>query len=272
MTYFPLLCIIIVSGRQRRVSVQAMRQGSVPECIALLSFQEGLRNETSNRLRLIRPKENAPKAPAGRQEFLHVQKRGCDMDLLQRCACEFEKLIPFQYHIVVGRKGRVLDFTVSFDRADFHHLAGLHKLRDNVRFQTGKRSDITGEILAGHLTLSLARQSAWFHEMEPRLLPLAFLETFLDNNETIFHYNSKANVFSAIQADYLLENDYNGNPVYLFLAQRSNADTQVCRTFFPKAATDYTQGQPRYTLLKKEKHNMISGETIIQYDRLTPKM
>lgn len=39
--------------------------------------------------------------------------------------------------------------------------------------------------------------------------------------------------------------------------------------FFPKTAKDYAQGQPRYTLLKKEKHNMITGETVIQYDRLT---
>ncbi len=193
------------------------------------------------------------------------------MDLLQQCAWEFEKLIPFQYHIIVGRKGKVLDFTISFDRTDFHHLAGLHKLRDNVRFQTGKRSDIMEEILNGRLTLSQAKQSVWFHEMEPRLLPLASLEIFLDNNEIIFRYNSKTNIFSAIRADYLLENDYDGNPVYLFLAQRSDADTQVCRTFFPKEKTDYAQGQPRYTLLKKEKRNMLSGETIIQYDRLTPK-
>ncbi len=193
------------------------------------------------------------------------------MDLLQQCAWEFEKLIPFQYHIVVGRKGKMLEFTISFDRSDFHHLAGLHKLRDNVRFQTGKRSDIMKEILAGHLTLSHAKQSSWFHEMQPRLLPLTTLETFLDNNEIIFHYNSKVNVFSAIQADYLLQNDYRGNPVYLFLARRSDADTQVCRSFFPKAEKDYTQGQPRYTLLKKEKLNIIFGETIIQYDRLTPK-
>lgn len=34
---------------------------------------------------------------------------------------------------------------------------------------------------------------------------------------------------------------------------------------------DYAQGQPRYTLLKKEKRNLITNETIVQYDRLTPK-
>ena len=193
------------------------------------------------------------------------------MDLLLQCALNFERLIPYQYHMVIGRKGKILDFTVSFDKADFHHLAGLHKLRDNVRFQTGKRSDIMQEILEGHLTLSTAMQSAFFHEMETRLLPLAALEHFLASNEIIFRYNSKANIFSAIKADYLLQNDFNGTPVYLFLAQRSGENTLGCRTFFPKSEKDYAQGQPRYALLRKEKICRSNGEIIIQYDRLTPK-
>ena len=130
------------------------------------------------------------------------------MDLLLQCALEFEKLIPYQYRIMVGRKGKLVEFTISFERSDFHHLAGLHKLRDNVRFLTGKREDIMAEILSGNLTLELARQSAYFDQIYPRLEPLSRLENFLDSNEIIFRYNSKAHVFSVIEADYLLENDY----------------------------------------------------------------
>lgn len=193
------------------------------------------------------------------------------MDLLQTCAEGFERLLPYQYHIVAGRKGKKLEFTISFDRADFHHLAGLHKLTDNVRFLTGKRDAIMQEILSGKLTLSQAQQSAFFQQMESRLKPLAHLEEFLDSNEIIFRYNSKIHTFSLIQADYLLQNNFEGNPVYLFLARRMDRDTQVCRTFFPKAEKDYAKGQPRYTLLKKEKINLQTGESIIQYDRLTPK-
>ena len=53
--------------------------------------------------------------------------------------------------------------------------------------------------------------------------------------------------------------------MYLFLAKRTGNDTQVCRTFFPKAEKDYAQGQPRYTLLKKEKINIVTGEFTVQY-------
>ena len=127
------------------------------------------------------------------------------------------------------------------------------------------------EILSGKLTLSQAQQSAFFSQMEARLKPLAHLEEFLDSNEIIFRYNSKIHTFSLIQADYLLENEFEGNTVYLFLTQRMNENTQVCRTFFPKAEKNYAERQPRYTLLKKEKINLQTGEAIVQYDRLTPK-
>lgn len=193
------------------------------------------------------------------------------MDLLQACAESFEQLLPYQYHITAGRKGKKLEFTISFDRADFHHLAGLHKLTDNVRFLTGKRAAIMQEILSGKLTLSQAQQSAFFQKMESRLKPLAHLEEFLDSNEIIFRYNSKIHTFSVIQADYLLQNQFEENPVYLFIARRIDSETQVCRTLFPKAEKDYAEGQPRYTLLKKEKINLQTGESMIQYDRLTPK-
>ena len=107
--------------------------------------------------------------------------------------------------------------------------------------------------------------------MEQRLTPLAHLEEFLDSNEIIFRYNEKANRFSAIQTDYLLLNDVKEIPVYVFLAQRTGQETYVCRTLFPKTGKDYTVGQPKYTLLQKEKCNLITGETIVQYDRLFMK-
>ena len=109
-----------------------------------------------------------------------------------------------------------MEFTISFDQADFHHLAGLHKLRDNLRLQTGKRSDVMKEILDGRLTCSDIKKSTYFHAMEPRLLPLSQLEFLLDSNEIIFRYNARANIFSVIQADYLLQNDYGETPVYFF--------------------------------------------------------
>lgn len=43
------------------------------------------------------------------------------------------------------------------------------------------------------------------------------------------------------------------------------------RSFFPKGDKDYTAGQAKYTLLYKKKINKITGESEIQYDKLSNK-
>ena len=193
------------------------------------------------------------------------------MDLLLECAQNFERLLPYQYHIVIGRKGVARVFTISFDRSDFHHLAGLHKLRDITQLQTGKRERIMQGILDGDLTLSTAQKSAFYEQIAPRLSPLSQLESILDNNQLVFRYNAKAHAFSMIEADYLLENQFQNNTVYLFLIQRRDGNTQVCRTMFPKSLLNYAEGQIKYTLLKKEKINTLTGDVVVQYDRLSSK-
>ena len=52
------------------------------------------------------------------------------MDHLLECAEAFEQLLDVQYHIVLGRKNRLTELTLRFDPTEFHHLVGLHKLRD----------------------------------------------------------------------------------------------------------------------------------------------
>ena len=49
------------------------------------------------------------------------------MDGLLTCAKAFENLLPVKYHIIIGRKGKSVDLTVSFQAVEFHHLMGLHK-------------------------------------------------------------------------------------------------------------------------------------------------
>ena len=57
--------------------------------------------------------------------------------------------------------------------------------------------------------------------------------------------------------------------VYLFLgAREEHENEQMCRTFFSKQKLDYTLGQEKYTLLKKEKINIEKGEVQVLYNRL----
>ena len=101
----------------------------------------------------------------------------------------------------------------------------------------------------------MIEKSLFYEKMSDRLEPLCHLEELLDSDQLIFKYNENVRVYSQIKADFLLEGVYNENPVYLFLGSReeNNLKNQMCRTFFPKRSIDYSFGQPRYTLLKKEK-------------------
>ena len=191
------------------------------------------------------------------------------MDLLQECALAFQSLLVYEYHFWIGRKGQLKEFYLTFQKSDFHHLVGLHKLKDIAQIQQGMREKIFVNILVGKLTMKQLQKSIYYEQMSKRILPLIKLENMLDDNNIIFRYNEKVQKFSLIKADYLLEGRANEIPTFLFLGKRnSNELEQMCRTFFRIGDKDYTVGQPQYTLLKKEKKHLPSGIVTVQYNRL----
>ncbi len=74
------------------------------------------------------------------------------MDGLLTCAKAFENLLPVKYHIIIGRKGKSVDLTVSFQAVEFHHLMRLHKLHD-LRLSRANREKVFSQILSGQITL-----------------------------------------------------------------------------------------------------------------------
>lgn len=191
------------------------------------------------------------------------------MDKLQRCAKAFEQLLDKKYRIVIGRKGKSVELELIFDAADFHHLLGLHKLKD-IEVFSGKRAKVFGDILAGQISFSAMEKSQYFSQIENRVEPFSALETLLDDNRLIFRYNKKINSFSLITAEYLLSTPYQATDVYIFLDRKGEGEQFFCRSFFPKESRDYTAGQAAYTLLYKEKITVSTGQKEFQYDRLSP--
>jgi len=190
------------------------------------------------------------------------------MDNLQACAKVFEHLLGIKYHIVIGRKGKLTELNLLFDPTEFHHLLGLHKLLD-LRLARGNREKIFYQILAGGISIDDLKKSLYFSVIQKRIEPFSKIENILDSNKLIFRYNKKLQSFSLIEAEYLLSTPYENTDIYLFLDQRPEPNCFFCRSFFPKEDKDYTKGQAVYTLLKKEKTILSTGNTVIQYDRLT---
>lgn len=192
------------------------------------------------------------------------------MNELYECAHSYQRLLNVTYKIILGRKGKLTELFIIFDPSHFHHLIGLHKLVD-LRISRANREAVFRDVLDEKITYNSVSQSNYFHIIHNRFSPFSNLEKLLDQNTLVFRYNRKSNPFSTIEADYLLSTPYKENDVYIFIAKSNCAGRYFCRSFFPKKERDYTESQPRYTMLYKEKHNLATGEIIVQYDRITPR-
>ena len=128
------------------------------------------------------------------------------------------------------------------------------------------------DILSGRITYQTIEKSAFVHESHLRLETFQFIEDLLDGDQLVFRFNKKVLPYSAIDGDFLLKmgDGIALNISFLFI-DKEDCGNYFCRSFFPMERTDYTKNQMQYTLLKKEKINLNTGETIVQYDRLTPK-
>ena len=194
------------------------------------------------------------------------------MDILKKAAMEFDKLLPITYHFEVARRNVKKEFSLSFKPEDFHHITGLHKLKDIELAQSGMRSKIYHSVLNGHIAYSDISKSNYFNEIAERLRLVGDMEKIIDSNQIIFKYLENVNRHSLIEADFLLENAHRMNIVYLFLSERTGtskaeAPCMFCRSLFPMDKMDYSKNQPSYTLLKKIKTDAITGASITQYDR-----
>lgn len=194
------------------------------------------------------------------------------MDLLKKAALEFDKLLSNTYYFEIARKNSLKKFVLDFMPHDFHHIVGLHKLLDIGLVQTGARDKVYYDILNGQIDSLDIKKSNYYDDIKNRLELVGQIEDMLDSNQIVFKYLKKENLFSRIEADYLLENAHKTGVIYIFLSERSKAEkghipTMCCRSFFPMNQLDYTRNQPSYTLLKKIKIDSVTGNRTVQYDR-----
>lgn len=193
------------------------------------------------------------------------------MDLLYASAYTFHALMENVYTFILGRKGHLKEVILGFSEEDFHHLVGLHKLKD-LDIARANRQKVFRDILAKRITCNDLKKSSHFQNISNRLETFPRLETLLDTSQLVFRYNSKLYPYSAIKSELLIKM---GDGIileiaFLFLDKKDKEKSiYFCRSFFPLEKKDYTEGQMKYTLLKKEKKNLHTGQTKLLYDKLT---
>ena len=159
--------------------------------------------------------------------------------------------ISFEYQFVLGRKDKTVSLTIEFQKYHFFHLAGLQYLKDLSRLFIPAEG-VYNQIESGQLPVSYIESSNNYDYIKGRVEYLPSLEYIFDSNDTIFKYNPKLQAFSVIEADFLLRNEINKVPIFVFLSKDKNKK-YFCKTFFPQGKKDYTERQTKWTVLFKKK-------------------
>lgn len=191
------------------------------------------------------------------------------MDKLKEAALLFQKLLGVKYKIILGKKGKLTEFYIDFNKEDFFHLIGLQYLKDLPQLKKN-RAFIFDKILSDNITENQISKSCFYTDIEQRISDFLLFEELLDSNETIFKYSFNRSSFSDIRAEYLLKTTYKIRTNYIFIDKRTNIDNKFCRSFFFNDKNNYCQNQVTMTLLYKEKI-FANGSSVIQLNKLTPQ-
>lgn len=182
------------------------------------------------------------------------------------CINAFIPLLTTEYELVLGRKGVAVTLRISFNKKDCFHLMGLQYLVDRPELSRN-RDKIFDEIANGTITIEKIETSDFYSKIQQRVHFLPLLESMIDSNDTVFKYNKKVNIYSMIDADYLMETNIENRDLFLFLSN-DEADKYFCRSFFPKEKKDYSKNQASWALLYKKKIDLLTGVETILYDRI----
>ena len=156
----------------------------------------------------------------------------CNEECFLDCINAFIPLLSTEYELVLGKKGVSVTLRISFDKKDCFHLMGLQYLVDRPELSRD-RGRVFDEIADGTITIEKIESSDFYNKIEQRVHFLPLLEQMIDSNDTVFKYNKKANMYSMIEADYLMENNMESRKLFLFLSN-DEGDNYFCRSFFQR--------------------------------------
>ncbi len=191
---------------------------------------------------------------------------------IQDALAMFQRMTGYKYNFVVSYKKIAYQLELTFDEKDFRHMAGLHYLNDidipktpKVLFDKIRNEKISDEYLEGSIYYFKIEES--HAKVKNRIFGLRFLEQFLDGKNLICKYVRYKNIYSKIDADYLIKSTVNYMTAYIFLRRRDKESNNYCIcSFFIEPENEYN-GISVYWLYKSKIDLSNASENIL-YNRL----
>ena len=187
------------------------------------------------------------------------------MGLLLDAAQAWYDLCCTSYIIELGRKGHQFTLVLSFDLADFPHLAGMQYATDvdfGLRPAQYYGKKLVPAVMNGTLDETrLCKSRAW-SRLEGRLKAIINLQKTLEGNFTIAQFHPQRVRGSCnINAEFVIKNTVSGDAFFVFLDQ--NSGRYYCKSAFQSNRLDYTENQPLMTVLEVTKR--IESESEVLY-------
>lgn len=170
------------------------------------------------------------------------------MDKLYEIAEFYKKeLDRRKFHLVAGKKGKIIEFDIRFGVEHFKHLFGLHKLIDIPSMRDNSRSIYQG-ILRGNIVYGDIQKSKHFDTIVERLNNFRVLKGILNTKELLIR--ALYGTFNKIIADFMLtDKDSENKFIHLFLKEVEPGYTTPV-TFIVNSNNKYLQNNPnRWTIL-----------------------
>lgn len=86
---------------------------------------------------------------------------------IKSAALSYQKLFDYEYQFTVvrNRNTQPINICIRFDKSTFHHLCGLHKLKDIEVVRREKRESVFDKIIDGTYSDELFQKSTWYDEI-----------------------------------------------------------------------------------------------------------
>ncbi len=190
------------------------------------------------------------------------------MGLLYDAAVTWNGLQNTTYYLLLGRAGkRFAPVTLDFLPEDFPHLAGMQYAND-VDFNISRTERFGDKLVTKVINKDfddtlIEKAENWSRRIEGRLRSILALEDTLDSDFLIYRFDSqKVKGSSRIDAEYVIKDKQTNFTFFVFVDEKDSC-RWYCKSIFPYESVDYTSGQSRLTVLKKQK--CISGTLVIDY-------
>lgn len=193
------------------------------------------------------------------------------MDKIKESAMSFQKLLDKKYIFKVKHGQEIVNLILDFQESDFHHLVGLHYLKDIAIPRNPQKA--FKNIMSETLTDDFLWKSKFIDNIKEnhacvseRIIYFKYIERLLDQKNLIVRYVKNKNPYSSIRADYMIEATVNQRSIYIFLRKRSSNSSYCLCSFFVKDKNIY-YGEKSYWIYKA-KENVKTRERIVLLDHV----